>query len=560
MFQTKSKLLISLVITSALNACGGGSSDSSIPQQPDPTTQPDMPEEPAVDHSGLPPISAITPEDGEFTSGGLSTVLRDDEDAFAQRPEAIADDFTLDANFSSGNFIFRSPHSDLGPLLNTSNCQGCHLNDGRGVVPANPNQPFTSMLVKIGDAEGNPDPVYGSQIQTFAEQSFNTSDFTAGLPVFNGSLNGDQLFGEAFAFINYEEVEGSYPDGTTYSLRRPTYLFRDMSFGPFAATTQFSARVSPQVFGTGLLGAIPEENILNLVDENDEDGDGISGRASMVLDFTTGNISLGRFSYKAQSASILQQVASAYRGDIGITSTFLTEESCTEQQIACQNTAQTESQVNDQVDITNRELALVEFYNRTLAVPARRGFDTNTNTFDEDIIQGRRLFFESNCVGCHTARHVTGNAAGSVLGEVSLLGLEPGAEPIGVLSNQTIYPYTDLLLHDMGGTACNITRETVDGQSCESGQSCLFVQRCDGLADGLTQGMANGSEWKTPALWGLGLVQTVNANSTFLHDGRARTIEEAILWHGGEAQPANDRFQQLTAQERQQVIAFLESL
>ena len=164
-----------------------------------------------------------------------------------------------------------------------------------------------------------------------------------------------------------------------------------------------------------------------------------------------------------------------------------------------------------------------------------------------------------NCTGCHTARHVTGEAAGSVLGELTLTSLEENAQPIAVLSEQTIYPYTDLLLHDMGGS-CQVTRETAIGDSCTTGEECLYVQRCEGLADGVIQGDASGTEWKTPALWGLGLVQTVNANSTFLHDGRARTIEEAILWHGGEASTSKDIFMSYSAAERQQVLLFLDSL
>jgi CxxC motif-containing protein (DUF1111 family) len=561
MFSKRPEFILLGFLLLTLNACGGGSSDGGS-QSIDPPvtpTPPSPPAQPTTDHSGLTPLSAEAPEPGESQSGGAATVQRDDEDAFSFRPDAVAQDFRLDANFTQGNFIFRSAHEDFGPLLNTSSCQGCHLNDGRGVLPNSPDDPFTSTLVKIGVTSGAPDPVYGDQIQTFSEQSFSTSDVTSGLPVFDGSLNGDELFGEAFTSIEFEAVNGTYADGTTYELRRPIYRFRDLSFGPFADDIQFSTRVSPQVFGSGLLEAIPQENIMNLVDEEDANGDGISGRPSIVEDFTTGETLLGRFSYKAQSASVLQQTIAAYRGDIGITSRFLPEENCTDAQIACQNAALRENQVGDDVDITDRELALVEFYTRTLAVPVRRGFDTNTNTFEENIVQGRRLFFESGCVGCHTPRHVTGELAGSTLGEVTITGLDPEAEPIEVLSNQTIYPYTDLLVHDMGGS-CSITRETDAGLSCEAGSECLYVQRCEGLADDLIQGDVSGSEWKTPALWGLGLVQVVNANATFLHDGRARTIEEAVLWHGGEAQNARDQFTRLDSQDRQLLLAFLESL
>ena len=197
-------------------------------------------------------------------------------------------------------------------------------------------------------------------------------------------------------------------------------------------------------------------------------------------------------------------------------------------------------------------------------MPARRGYDESSDTWQADISAGRTLFIEANCSGCHTPRHVTGDAKGSVLGELSLGGLiantdSQQAPSIAVLSNQTIYPYTDLLLHDMGGS-CQVTRETVAELACTDGAECMYVQRCDGLADGVIQGNASGTEWKTPALWGLGLVQTVNQDASFLHDGRARTIEEAVLWHDGEAKVSKETFMNYSKAEREQLLAFLKSL
>lgn len=543
-----------------LSACGGGGSDSETPAPSPPTPPVPSPSpEPEVDHSGLTPMTASTIEDGEALSGGDVTVFITTEDAFSQRPRAVREDFQLDGNFTSGDHIFRTPHENAGPLLNTSNCQGCHLNDGRGVLPRSIDEPLTSTLVKIGDANGAPDPIYGSQIQTFAEQSFTTSDFESGWPVYNGSVNGDQLFGEAYTFITFEEINGEYPDGQTYTLRKPVYHIKDMSFGPFLSGIRFSPRVAPQVFGAGLLEAIPEQNILTLADPDDTNGDGISGKPSWVFDQTTNQQQLGRFTYKAQTPSVLQQGAAAYLGDMGITSFMFPTENCTSLQIACLARAEQETEVGEETDITDREMALVEFYNRVLAVPGRRGYDQSTDSWATDVSAGRAAFFNSGCVNCHTPRHVTGVAAGSILGEITLIGLEPDAESIDFLSDQTIYPYTDLLLHDMGGS-CSVTRETFAGVACSDGAECHYVQRCEGLADGLIQGDANGTEWKTAPLWGLGLVQTVNPRATFLHDGRARTIEEAILWHGGEAESAKQAFMQISSTERAEMLSFLESL
>lgn len=538
-----------------LSACGGGGGSTTAPTPTTPTEPPAQ----VLDHSGLAPISTEQPEQGEHLSGGDATTEVTNHDAFSRRPEAVADDFQLDGFFTSGDHLFRTPHKDIGPLLNTGNCQGCHLNDGKGKVPSNRFEPMTSMFLKVADSQGNPDPVYGGQLQTFAVQSFDTSDASSGLPRHDGSLNGTELYGEAYAYVEYETVQGNYPDGQSYELRKPVYKVKDLSFGPFNSAVRLSARVAPAIFGAGLLEAIPEANIQALADENDSNHDGISGRLSLTNDVLTGEQKIGRFSYKAQNPSVLQQISAAYRGDIGITNKLFPQEMCTDQQPACLAVADGESKTGEQTDFSDRELALVEFYNRVLAVPTRRGYDKDTKTWDDAVLQGRRLFFEVGCQSCHTPRHKTGTAHGSVLGKLTLTGLEGDAEPITLLSQQIIYPYTDLLLHDMGGS-CQIQRETAQGESCDSGAQCLYVQRCEGLADGLLEGNASGREWKTPALWGVGLVQTVNPQSTFLHDGRARTIEEAILWHGGEGQASLEGFKQLSPAQRQQLLDFIESL
>lgn len=548
-------------LTVLLAGCGGGGSDST--QVTPPIVVVEEPEpEPVVDHSGLDPLSSEIIDNAEYLAGGDVTLFVSDDAAFETRPEVIADDFTLDSFFTQGDHLFRTAHDDSGPLMNSDTCQSCHINDGRGEISDDIDVPFISTLIKISDPSGETDPIYGDQIQIFAEQSFSSSDLNAGLAQYNGSVNGDLLFGEAYAYVEYEEVMGNYADGTSYSLRNPVYKIKDPSFGDFINDIQFSVRMAPSVFGTGLLGAIPADNILALADEDDVDNDGISGRPSYVTDQFTDETVLGRFAYKAQAATVLQQSAAAYRGDIGLTNSIFTEEPCTELQTACNTVAEREGQTGDDYDVSLRELALVEFYTRVLGVPARRGYDESTESWDANITEGRRLFFEAGCVGCHTPRHVTGDASGSVLGEIPLIGdpdVAAEAESIEALSNQTIFPYTDLLLHDMGGS-CEITRELEDGSACTGGDSCLYVQRCEGLADGVPQGDASATEWKTPALWGVGLVQTVNPDSTFLHDGRARTIEEAILWHAGEAETAKQNFVQLSAAERTQLLQFLDSL
>ena len=523
--------------------------------------------EPELDHSGLTPINTKTIDKSEYLSGGDATTFVSNENAFSRRPAAIVDDFQADGHFTQGDHLFRTPDNNIGPILSTGSCQGCHLNDGRGVVPDSPTTPMSSMLVKLADSEGNVDPMYGDQIQPFSINGFiDGNTLSDGLSKHDGSVSGTELYGEAFPFIVFETITGSYPDGTAYELRNPIYKVKDLSYGAFVDDIHFSARIAPQAFGVGLLGAIPQDNLLALVDEGDTDNDGISGRASMVTDVfdKEGDKVIGRFAYKAQNPTVLQQVSGANNGDMGVSTSVFSGEQCSDFQLACLLAAEQETNSGDVVDLGDHSLALIEFYNRVLAVPARRGYDQNNDTWDEDISAGRNLFLDANCSGCHTPRHVTGDAKGSVLGELSLSGLIANtdtqqAEDIAVLSNQTIYPYTDLLLHDMGGS-CEVTRETAEKLACTDGAECLYVQRCDGLADGVIQNDASGTEWKTPALWGLGLVQTVNAASSFLHDGRARTIEEAVLWHNGEAKTSKETFMNYSKAERAQLLAFLASL
>jgi CxxC motif-containing protein (DUF1111 family) len=548
------KIVVLILATSFLGACGGSSkkAESVI-------VLPPIPPVVLLDHSGLTPLSEDIILIEEYLTGGDATVFVTNKDAFGTRPQMIKSNFKQDGFFTAGDHLFRTKHTDIGPLLNNSACQNCHISDGRGELPLSKTEPMLTMLFKLADETGAKDPIYGDQLQPFAVQSFDGGDINLGLAVYDGSLNGNELVGEATPYIEYVTLSGQYPDGSSYQLRSPVYRIKDLSFGEFIEGIRFSPRLAPGIHGVGLLEAIPAENILALVDVSDHDNDGISGRPSMVTDVITGEMALGRFTYKAQNPSVLQQAASAYQGDMGLTTSIFVNEPCSEQQLSCHFIAEQEIKTADKTDVSNKELALVEFYNRLLGVPARRGYDPKSEEWESNIVEGRKLFFTSNCVGCHTPRHITGLAAGSVLGQLTLLSLEPNAEPIEVLSEQTIFPYTDLLLHDMGGS-CAVTRELINGQSCTSGAECEYVQRCEGLADDLIQGDASGTEWKTPPLWGIGLVQTVNPEATFLHDGRARTIEEAILWHDGEALNSKNAFMQLSQIERQQLLQFVESL
>ena len=372
----------------------------------------------------------------------------------------------------------------LGPLFNRVSCSGCHLRDGRGQPPGE-GEEMLSMLVRLSlpgqAADGGPlpHPAYGDQLSDRA-------------------LPG--VLPEGRATVAWEELPGTYADGTPYSLRRPLLSFHDLAYGPLDGVLT-SPRVAPFVIGLGLLEAVAAADIVARADPDDRDGDGISGRPNTVWDAARGEVTLGRFGWKANEPTIAQQIAGAFLDDIGITTPLFAAEACTPSLPDCASIAHGGAPEIDPDDFDK-----VVLYASSLAVPARRDWDS------PEVRRGQRLFHEAGCAACHTPTLTT------------------GAHPtIAALSNQVIHPYTDLLLHDMG----------------------------EGLADGRADFVADGREWRTPPLWGLGLIETVNGHTQLLHDGRARTILEAILWHGGEAEAARDAFAALAAPDREAVVRFL---
>ena len=323
------------------------------------------------------------------------------------------------------------------------------------------------------------------------------------VPGFGFQLQHRALFGvqpEAKLQVTYTESTERFEDGTEIQLRRPTFRIVE-PYVPMPEGVLTSPRVALPVFGRGLLEAIDEATLLGHADAFDMDGDGISGRANIVWDFLAGVPALGRFGWKANNHNLAQQNAGAYTQDMGVTNPYFPQESAAGQ-------SQSDGRTDDP-EIDQETLDVTVFYVQTLAVPARRAID------DPVALRGEQLFAEAQCSACHIPMLQTG----------VLPGL-PG------LSNQTIFPYTDLLLHDMG----------------------------EGLADGRPDFLATGREWRTPPLWGIGLTQRVSGHTFFLHDGRARTLMEAIMWHGGEATAAREHVRRLPQADRDALIAFLESL
>jgi CxxC motif-containing protein (DUF1111 family) len=443
---------------------------------------------------------ALAPEPGEELAGGETTVFDQGTHAFSLAARNLADEH--ETGFFVGNSFFNknwvtapastTARDGLGPTFNARSCSGCHFHDGRGRPPLTVDEPMLSMLLRLSvpgeDEHGGPkpEPNYGGQLQPFA---------IADVPP------------EGQVAIEWSERAGEYDDGQPYSLREPSYEISELAFGELAQDVMISPRVAPQMIGLGLLEAIPEATILGFADPDDDDGDGISGRPNYAWDPSAGELALGRFGWKANQVGLRQQDAGAFLGDIGITSSLHTAENCPPPQAAC--AAAPNGSEDGAPELDDELLEHVTTYTRLLAVPARREVD------DPEVLAGRELFRELGCDGCHVPRIETGELAG-----------------FPELSDQVIWPYTDLLVHDMGS----------------------------GLADGRPDFEADGSEWRTPPLWGIGLFEVVNDHALYLHDGRARGLAEAILWHGGEAQAARDGFAALTADERDALLRFLGSL
>jgi CxxC motif-containing protein (DUF1111 family) len=446
--------------------------------------------------------------------GSATNTRRFDREAFSQPSQNMS--FADRSDFFIGNGFFKrlwvsSPSSTtsadgLGPLYNARACQRCHLKDGRGHPPENADDSAVSMFLRVSippqtQEQANairdhlinivPEPTYGGQLQDIA-------------------VPGHAAEGQLH--IAYEEIEVAFGDGSVASLRKPTYAFVDLGYGDMHPDAMFSPRVTPPMIGLGLLEAISEEDILASADPEDRNNDGISGTAKYIWSRAEERVMLARFGWKAGNATIVDQSSDAMAGDIGISNPLFPAHGgdCTQNQASCLNAPHGVGGAGGPLEASADVMEKIIFYSRNLAVPARR------NASDDNVLQGKELFYQSGCTSCHTPKHATRT--------------DESIAP--ALRGQLIWPYTDLLLHDMG----------------------------EGLADGRPEGTATGSEWRTTPLWGIGFTQTVNGHSFFLHDGRARNLTEAILWHGGEAMAARETFRTMEKEDRDAMIAFLESL
>jgi len=434
---------------------------------------------------GTDPSVPTPDEPPELFAGGEGTVFTAGPDAFSFPMPLL--DRDAERAFFKGQALFRddwvvAPASTdsrdgLGPLFNARACIDCHAADGRGSPPEE-GEPLRSLVLRMSvpghDEAGAPipEPTYGEQFQPFG---------IPGVP------------GEGEVRVHWEIETGTYADGTAYELRRPVLDFGELAAGPLAEDARLSLRIPRRLVGLGLLEAIPQSDL-----------DDLGGVPNQVPAIASGSTALGRIGWKATQPSVRQQAAKAFGVDFGLTTSLFGEQPCSEAQVACK-----EAIGGGSPEVLDVLLDNVAVYAATLGVPAPRDLD------DPERQRGKAVFEDLGCARCHVPRHVTGE-------HPTIVGL----------AGQTIWPYTDLRLHDMG----------------------------EGLDDGRPVFDADGSLWRTPPLWGIGLIETVNGHLFLLHDGRARGFAEAILWHGGEADEPRARFVAAPEEDRAALIHFLESL
>jgi len=464
---------------------------------PPPTEpEPEVPEpEPEVPEPEPPRFDVV--EAGEDRPGGDTSV--DDSSAAAftrpagnlslsRRAEFFVGESVFEANWVAAPTNTTPERDGLGPVFHSVSCLACHLGNGRGRPPEG-GEVADTLLVRLSvpgtDARGGPkpEPTYGDQLQ----------------PRGVGAVPA-----EGQVRVEWTDVPGTFVDGEPYTLQSPALLLTDLAHGPLSPDTRTSARVAQPMVGLGLLAAVDEATWLAWADPDDANGDGISGRPNRVWSHLLGREVPGRFGWKANQPDIEHQNAAALLGDLGLTTTLFPTESCTPAQAACGAAPH-----GGVPEVSERQRVALDFYSHTVAVPTRAGVDA------APVLRGKAVFHRVGCAKCHRPSVTTGTLAG-----------------YPELSGQLIWPYSDLLLHDLG----------------------------EALADGREDFLASGREWRTAPLWGLGRARAVSGHSRLLHDGRARTPLEAVLWHGGEASSATDAVRALAKEERDALVAFLDSL
>ncbi len=432
--------------------------------------------------------------------------------------------FLTGSHAEAGNpTLFTTQAGKAGPKFQQPACISCHFGNGKSTPELG--KALDKMVVLTGDNDAAGKLVVDTRFGGHLLQGLITDGGT--------TFDGRQA---TLKIAGYDQITGKYSEGTPYTLQKARYALFDLAGQPMPLPARMSVRTAPHLPGMGLLEAVPESTLQALAAASTRDADGAVGRLQIIPDPADPTIRrVGRFGWRGTSASVLQQVASALNGDMGVTTSVFPKHFCG----AATAGADCRSADLKGPELSDADLELMVRYTSLLAVPAQRNFpgeqplgihaktilsQTSTQTAAQEqaettlqarVTRGGELFAQVRCTACHVSTLTTGDT-----------------HRFFELKRQTIRPYTDLLLHDMGPE----------------------------LADNYPQGLASGQEWRTAPLWGLGLLNSVRPGTGFLHDGRARTLEEAVLWHGGQGALSRDRFKAMPADDRQKLIDFVKSL
>ena len=449
-------------------------------------------------------IGADAVEDPTLSAGSF-TIRRFDDQAFSEPASVLtAKQRQL---FMAGRSVFKrqwasvnSLNGDwgLGPTFVANRCSACHVNTGRGSPPPSSGEQLLSMLVRLSI------PGVGEHGGPQPHPHYGDQFQNRSLDGRNVDLAyaGAPVPNEADLFLDWQERIVAFADEETVTLRKPNLRIENLKFGDLDSNVMTSLRIAQPLVGIGFLEAVPEETILAIARK--QRAQNFNGRPNRVWDAVNRRMALGRFGWKANVPTLKQQIAAAALGDMGVNSRLYPEQNCPPVQTVCAKMLP-----GNVPEIIDHEIDALELWLQALAVPARR--DVN----DVSVRRGAELFATAQCAVCHVPELRTGRFP-----------------KLPQLADQVFHAYTDLLLHDMG----------------------------DELADGRPDFAAGERDWRTPALWALGLSQTVSGSTAMLHDGRARTVTEAILWHGGEAGNSREMFRNMRKDEREALVKFVESI
>ena len=449
-------------------------------------------------------IGADAAEDPALSAGSF-TIRRFDRQAFSEPAPVLT--LKQRQTFMVGRNVFNrqwaavtSLNGDwgLGPTFIADRCSACHINAGRGSPPASSGEQLLSLLVRVS-IPGTGEHGGPQPHPNYGDQFQNRSLDGRNVDV---AYAGEPVPNEADLFLDWEERTAAFSDGETVTLRKPKLRIENLKFGELGNDVMLSLRMAPPLVGMGFLDAVPEETILSIAEK--QRAQGFNGRPNRAWDALNKRMALGRYGWKANVPALKQQIAAAAIGDMGVNSNLFPGQNCPPVQTICARQLP-----GNFPEIIDHEIGALELWLQGLAVPARR--DVN----DPEVLRGAALFSSAQCAVCHVPEMKTEKFP-----------------KLPQLSDQVFHAYTDLLVHDMG----------------------------DELADGRPDFKAGPRDWRTTPLWGLGLSGMVNGQSALLHDGRARNVTEAILWHGGEAASSRDAFGKLPKADRDALLKFVEAI